>query len=180
MNTEKRVESCLVVGAGIAGLLAARRLQASGLRVTLLDKGRRPGGRMATRQVGGGVCDHGAQFITVRDPAFGQLIADLRAAGIVREWARGFPSDQDSSRPDGNSRYCGASGMNGIAGHLAQGLRIYCSEQVTAISARDCGWQVKTESGSTWEVDALILTPPVPQSLVLLDAGKFVHASQSL
>ncbi|MFW5789075.1 MAG: FAD-dependent oxidoreductase [Spirochaetota bacterium] len=42
-----------VVGAGIAGLTAARRLVDASLDVTVLDKGRGVGGRMATRRFGG-------------------------------------------------------------------------------------------------------------------------------
>ena len=63
-------ESCIVVGAGISGLLAARELSDAGWRVTVLDKGRGVGGRMATRRTGGARFDHGAQFFTVRDERF--------------------------------------------------------------------------------------------------------------
>ncbi|MEK9837584.1 MAG: FAD-dependent oxidoreductase, partial [Ilumatobacter sp.] len=56
----------LVIGAGLAGLAAARRMTAAGLTVRLLDKGRSVGGRLATRRMSGAVVDHGAQFFTVR------------------------------------------------------------------------------------------------------------------
>ncbi|MFW5743027.1 MAG: NAD(P)-binding protein [Spirochaetota bacterium] len=42
-----------MVGAGIAGLTAARRLVDASRDVTVLDKGRGVGGRMATRRFGG-------------------------------------------------------------------------------------------------------------------------------
>jgi predicted NAD/FAD-dependent oxidoreductase len=41
----------LVIGAGLAGLTAARRLQDRGHTVVVVDKGRAPGGRMATRRI---------------------------------------------------------------------------------------------------------------------------------
>jgi predicted NAD/FAD-dependent oxidoreductase len=50
----------VVVGAGLAGLTAARSLVAGGHDVLVLDKGRSPGGRMATRRIGGATFDHGA------------------------------------------------------------------------------------------------------------------------
>jgi len=39
----------VVVGAGIAGLACARALTAAGYPVRVLDRGRRPGGRMSSR-----------------------------------------------------------------------------------------------------------------------------------
>lgn len=44
--------SILVVGAGLAGVTAARELAARGHRVKIVEKSRGLGGRMATRRVG--------------------------------------------------------------------------------------------------------------------------------
>ncbi|MFM7290648.1 MAG: FAD-dependent oxidoreductase, partial [Planctomycetia bacterium] len=71
----------VVVGAGIAGLAAATELVAGGRRVVVLEKSRGVGGRMASRRVGEAVCDHGAQFFTVRGEAFGGIVAAAREAG---------------------------------------------------------------------------------------------------
>ena len=59
-----------IVGAGIAGLAAARRLRAAGLTCTLFDKSPGLGGRMATRREGYLRFDHGAQYFTARGPRF--------------------------------------------------------------------------------------------------------------
>jgi hypothetical protein len=61
-----------IVGAGIA---AARELRAAGREVFLFDKGRSVGGRVATRRRERWQWDHGAQFATVRDPAFAAAVA---------------------------------------------------------------------------------------------------------
>ena len=55
-----------IVGAGMTGLTAAAELQKEGIEVFLLDKGKSVGGRMATRRVGDGKADHGAQFFEIR------------------------------------------------------------------------------------------------------------------
>ena len=83
MSADQR--SCIVVGAGISGLLAAGALQGEGWNVTVLDKGRGVGGRMATRRVGGGTFDHGAQFFTVRGERFAGLVEDWLEAGVAAE-----------------------------------------------------------------------------------------------
>ncbi|NDH45714.1 MAG: FAD-dependent oxidoreductase, partial [Actinobacteria bacterium] len=56
----------VVIGAGLAGLCAARDLVDAGHLVTVLEKSRASGGRCATRRIGNAVFDHGAQFFTVR------------------------------------------------------------------------------------------------------------------
>ncbi|NET74239.1 MAG: NAD(P)-binding protein, partial [Sphaerospermopsis sp. SIO1G2] len=43
--------SCVIVGAGIAGLLAGTVLQEAGWEVIVLDKGRSVGGRMSHRRL---------------------------------------------------------------------------------------------------------------------------------
>jgi len=52
----------VVIGAGLAGLMSAQQLQESGHDVVVLDKGKSPGGRLATRRIGDATLDHGAQL----------------------------------------------------------------------------------------------------------------------
>src|SRR5689334_15592868 len=104
----------VVVGAGLAGLMAGRTLADAGHDVVLLDKGRSPGGRLATRRVGHARLDHGAQFFTVRSDRFAASVDAWERNGWVHEWCRGF-----STPADGYPRYAAAGGMNALAKHLA-------------------------------------------------------------
>ena len=79
----------LILGAGMSGLMAASTLQGSSRRVVVLDKGTSVGGRMATRRIGPGRADHGAQFFTVRTDEFGKWVERWQKAGLVYMWARG-------------------------------------------------------------------------------------------
>jgi predicted NAD/FAD-dependent oxidoreductase len=88
-----QVGRVLIVGAGVAGLLAAHELRANGHDVLLVDKGHQPGGRLATRRVGDATFDTGAQFLTVRDPRVAVHLAAWLDAGVAREWFRGSPDD---------------------------------------------------------------------------------------
>ena len=54
----------LIVGAGLAGLLAANALQAAGQTVRVVEKARGVGGRLATWRLGPGRGDYGAQFFS--------------------------------------------------------------------------------------------------------------------
>ncbi len=166
------IKSCIVVGAGIAGLLAARALRSRGIDVTVVDKGRGVGGRMATRRVENAVFDHGAQFFTVRSERFRALVDGWLADGLAVEWARGFAGPDGAPRSDGHPRYRGAHGMTSIPKALADGLNVRTAERVVSARADGAQWAVDTDKDARLTADALILTPPVPQALALLDAGE--------
>lgn len=170
---EVSARSCIIVGAGISGLLAARELRAAGWTVTVLDKGRDVGGRMATRRVGGGTFDHGAQFFTVREERFENLVQEWLEADVAREWTRGFADASGELNPDGHPRYRGAEGMTSIPKHLARGLDVRTGERAAKVNVAGGGWEIICESGLRATAEALLLTAPAPQSLDLIQACDF-------
>jgi predicted NAD/FAD-dependent oxidoreductase len=167
---------CLIIGVGMAGLSAARVLKSRGLNVVLFDKGRVVGGRLATRcsdnETGErAFYDHGAQFFTVRDSMFQTQVDEWIARGLVKEWSRGFAGASGQPQHDGHPRYCAINGMNSLARDLGQGLAVTTNAQVTSVSPFENGWCVTMASGESYTTASLLLTPPVEQSLALLDAG---------
>jgi len=172
----------IVVGAGMAGLSAARELVAAGRSVLVLDKGRGVGGRVATRRLGSAVFDHGAQFFTVRGRAFGGIVAEAHAAGAVAEWCRGFSRDGSlgGESGDGHPRWRGSRGMTDLPKHLAAGLaseaaagrcELRTAARAAAIMVADGLVRVPLDDGRTVTALGGILTPPVPQTLDLLATG---------
>ena len=105
----------IVVGAGLSGLAAAGALSSAGHEVTVFDKGRGPGGRLATRRIGPATVDHGAQFFTVRSRRFEAMVEAWISAGVVGEWTRGFADRIGEYKEDGYPRYKGTRGMTAIA-----------------------------------------------------------------
>jgi predicted NAD/FAD-dependent oxidoreductase len=134
---------------------------------------------MATMQLDGGAsADHGAQFFTARDPRFRLLVDAWREAGTVRPWATGFALADGTFKSDGETRFCGVTGMTAISKHLAQGLDVRLNAKVTCVRTEGAGWVVQTEAGERLSGRALLLTPPVPQSLSLLAAGNVALPEQ--
>jgi renalase len=168
----------VVVGAGICGLVAGQRLVDAGADVVLVDKGRSPGGRLATRRIGSATIDHGAQFFTVRTPALQRRVDDWVERGLVSIWSHGFASD------DGHARYVAPSGMNSLAKDLARDLDVRCSTMAFAIRPSLSGgttgaWRVVIDDGTVHVADAVVVTTPLPQAFALLaDSG--VRLDESL
>ena len=150
----------LVIGAGLSGLLVAQRLHAAGLPVTLVEKSRGVGGRMATKRVGSAVFDQGAQFFTARSEAFAALAAGWQEQGLIQPWGGTSPT-----------RYFGREGMTAVPKALAAGLELKREHQAVAVRHSAAGWEVDVENQPVLRSDRLVLTAPVPQSLALLKAG---------
>jgi predicted NAD/FAD-dependent oxidoreductase len=152
--------SIAILGAGLAGLAAARRLAAAGLNPVLFDKGRAAGGRLATRRSGAFAFDHGAQYLKAADPGFA---AALRAAG-AEPWAA-------------TGGLVGVPGMSALPRALAAGLDLRAGRQVVALERKGEGWRVchaDARAGGAAQqdgpFDAVLCTFPAPQAAAVLAA----------
>ena len=136
-----------IVGAGIAGLAAARALVDRGEHVTIFERANVAGGRVATRIItaielprglsGELAFDHGAQYFTVRDQRFSELAAEWERDRVIAKWTgrivsfdgEGWEDVSDShsaeaSADKGIARYVGTPGMSSIVTAMAAGLDI--------------------------------------------------------
>ncbi|UDL07130.1 NAD(P)/FAD-dependent oxidoreductase [Marinobacter sp. CA1] len=169
------VRRIAVIGSGIAGLTLGQRLKQADFQVTLFDKARGPGGRMASKRLEQGSLDLGAQYFTVRDPRFRRFLAD-HASGCLGEWT----GTLRYQRPDGtlspyhaDTRYVGVPRMSAITRALSDGLALNTGTRITRISQTpDQGWQLEDEAGASWgDYDRLILCQPPVQARDLLAAS---------
>jgi predicted NAD/FAD-dependent oxidoreductase len=162
-------QDVLVIGAGITGLICASELQAAGQRVLVLDKGRGPGGRMSTRWgMGEARIDHGAQFFTVREARWGKWVERMRAAGVVKEWFRQAPWDNN---PAGYPRYCGVDGMNAVPKYLAADLELVRSCRIVSLQRVEGIWIAESGEGERYAGRELVLSAPLPQAWTLLNTS---------
>ena len=74
-----------IIGAGMAGIAAARTLLKAGHHVKVFEKSPGLGGRMATRSSPFGTFDHGTQYFTVRDARFAMALETV--PGLCRPWS---------------------------------------------------------------------------------------------
>lgn len=147
----------VIVGAGIAGLACAQRLAQQGVAAILLDKGRAPGGRVATRYVEGLQFDHGAQYVTARTPAFAAVLDGLAARGAAAPWRNDAALD----------RVVGTPGMSALCKALAEGLDVRQGVEVGALRQGEGVWHVQAPD-SLLLAGRVVVTVPAPQVAGLL------------
>ncbi|RMG88753.1 MAG: FAD-binding protein, partial [Chloroflexi bacterium] len=163
----------VIVGAGLTGLIAAQKLAKLGIRTIVLEQDSDVGGRMATCRIGGGLADYGCQFFTARSPEFIALVEKWRNAGMVFVWSHGW-SDGSLKRtlPDGYPRYAVRGGMQALVQYLARDVDdIRTGFKIRRISLRGDHWLLEPQEGEPVVAYHLLLTPPSPVALQLLDAG---------
>ena len=164
-----------VLGAGVAGLSAARLLATEGVEVEVFDKGRGPGGRISRRRAGSFEFDHGAQYFTVEDAEFAEQVDEWRRRGVVAPWegrivASDTPGSFEETGP--RERLVGVPGMNAPARDLARDLPVRFADPVRAVRRLPAGWEVETESGQrSADFDQLVVTLPPAQSLPFTKAS---------
>lgn len=175
-----------VVGAGIAGLMAARTLMDQGCAVTVLEKSRGPGGRTSTRRTDGGLqFDHGAPYFTATDSGFMQAVHGWLQAGCVAPWVGQcvrIHQGAVSSLVEMPGRYVGVPGMSALARHLALPLTIHLGTRVVSLSRNGVGpWFLSAEGGKVeGPFDHVLLALPASQAAELLQNHALGSAVRSV
>ena len=155
-----------VVGAGIAGLVAARRLAEAGCEVSVYEKSRGPGGRCATRRSEVGPFQHGVAGFGAGSAAFGAALADWQARGWVAAGASG--------------RWVGQPTMNALARQLSEGLTLHTEHTVQPPTRDDSGrWQLATAEHGLLpgSHDVLLLAVPAEQARPLCRHSPLLQAA---
>jgi predicted NAD/FAD-dependent oxidoreductase len=150
-----------IVGAGMAGLACAEALSKAQMDVILFDKGRGPGGRMATRRLATALgevsFDHGAQYLSASSPGFQSQLEVWSKQGLVVRWP-----------PAGTEAWVGCPSMNAPLKAMAQAFDVQWGVRVETLSPLASGWKVQTDDGRLHETDAVVLAVPAEQAAVLL------------
>lgn len=147
-----------IIGGGLTGVFAAKKLQEAGHTPFIIEKSRSIGGRMATRRVNEGKADHGAQFFTVRTEIFQQEVEKWLERGWIKEWfADKYP------------RYTGVDGMNSLMKHAGADIDTVLEERIIRIESDGVTVTLASENGELYFADAAVVTAPVPQIHALID-----------
>lgn len=162
-----------VVGAGLAGLTAARILVDQGHEVILLDKGRGAGGRMSTRRHEDYRFDHGAQYFTARDPRFMRHVFAWRERGLVEAWnprVAVIDSEGVGQKSETTERFVAVPGMSAICSELAGKLPdCRFSWPVEKVRRNNGQWLLEASGRDNVAADALLLAIPPEQIRALVD-----------
>ncbi len=170
-NTKPNVA---IIGAGLAGLTVANKLK-NVAHVTVFEKSRGVGGRLATRYAETYKFDHGAQFFTVKTDEFQEYIQPLLKENIIVRWDACFVEFKgseivqkrqwDSEYP----HYVGNPKMNEVGKYLEKELHIRLNTKIETITKKGKDWELIDADGNTQGVyNIIVVASPAQQTLELL------------
>lgn len=156
-----------IIGAGICGLWLGHQLKQQGHDVTIFEKSKGVGGRMATKRTGTETFDHGAQFYS-DDPEMNQLHKIWSSSNLSRPWF---------SKND-RQRFTAIGGMTLLAKKLQQNLEVQLNQKLNRIFINDGLTMLEFEDGPKINAEVLVLTCPLPQTLEILDLSGLEYPSE--
>ena len=186
MSTDDESRLC-IVGAGLAAAGMADALSDRSVSVTVLEKSRGVGGRAATRRRDGCRYDHGANYIKDSDERTRELLQSLGADGLVDIDAPVWPFDaegtiSESQRPESH-KWTWEAGITQLAKRLFDrtDADIRKETRVDTLEEGQSGWTISDTDGATHgPFDAVVLTPPAPQTADLLQATELLDGDDDL
>ena len=165
--------SIAIVGSGIAGTTLARLLtdDSPSTEITIFEKSRGVGGRMATRYSEQLEFDHGAQFFTIRGNRFRQFLSRYKNA--YKAWPAATttlsPDRKEYTRLWFETHYVGTPRMNSLCKKIAESLDIQLQQKITGISGAPKQWFLESEDGRFGPFDWVVSTAPAPQTQTIFN-----------
>lgn len=157
-----------VIGAAMAGIIAARKLSAAGFNPQLFEKSRGSGGRLASKHSEMGRVNLGAQAFSADDPQFIQELHNWQQAG----WVECLESD--------TRQWTGTPYMSALTRHLLGTIKTHFACEITSLDYVTDGWLLYDQHQQVHgPFQQLIVAIPAPQAQALLShcAPKFAaHA----
>lgn len=168
------IYDAIIVGAGISGVMCAKKLHDSNLNVLVLDKGRNFGGRMSTKKYNGAIFDHGAQFFTSKTDVFRDYCNFWYENDVIDIW---YDYDLSGESKKNHPRWFCRNGMNSLAKFIAKDIEVLRSTNINKIQKYNSHWILKSMHGHNFKSEKLILTIPVPQIINLINNSEVILES---
>lgn len=159
-----------IIGAGLAGLTAAKILNDSGLSVQVFEKARGSGGRLSSKRLAIPATDGseaqqvtfdlGATGFAVTDPNFRFFLHELEQKDKVASWPTGNKDE---------NLFIGLPRNSAFTRSLTEALNVNYSQRITNIRLDTADqWALETEHGEVALVGRVIIAAPWQQAKDLL------------
>lgn len=135
----------------MAGLTCGTALKGLVEKVRIFEKSVFAGGRVSRLRAGGFEFNHGAQYFTVNNPLFWNIVSAWQTDGIVRPWDGWIVelhNGQIMNSDMATQRFVGTPRMQKVAENLAQHCELVTSANIAELERQSGGgWRLFNERG---------------------------------
>lgn len=143
--------SVAIIGAGLAGLTCGSALRGLVSDIKIFEKSVFLGGRVSRFLAGDNEFNHGAQFFTVNNPLFWNIVSAWQTEGVVRSWDGWVVELQQGQIINSDlatQRFIGVPRMQMIAENMAQRCNLATSTNISELEPQsEGGWRLFNERG---------------------------------
>ncbi|WP_110185966.1 NAD(P)/FAD-dependent oxidoreductase [Pokkaliibacter plantistimulans] len=174
-NNEFSAKRIAVIGAGMAGAVAARELHDAGHHVEVFDKSRGVGGRLsAKRYEGASGVDLGIPGFTAQGSDFIGWLRELESAGVATAWeprqAQWMPGE-GVRLIGGQRQWVGSPNMHALIKEVLHPLTVHNKVRITDIESHRHHLTPVSEESSYGNFDFIVVALPAPQAEPLLHSS---------
>ncbi|MDX1586017.1 MAG: FAD-dependent oxidoreductase [Balneolaceae bacterium] len=181
-----------IIGAGLSGLVAGKKLAEAGHDVTVIEKSRKLGGKMATLKKEAQIFDYGTSSVISSRKTFHGFIKLLKEKGLLKEWSRDFAffdgtqlHEVNPHRPQ-NSYHVSPEGINAIPQFLSRWVDLKSEEKAGGLTyiganrSKKRAWMINLTDISVFECDAVIIATPAPEAYGILQTAQDITPTRRI
>jgi len=173
------MQNIAIIGAGLAGAVLTDRLMEAGMDITLFEKSRGTGGRLASARLGDLSADLGAPAINAYGELFRGWLTLQQQLGRVEAWQpravtfRGEPVQSETV-------WVGKGRNSSLTRELIGSAKLQTQRRIGVVWPDREGVLLRDDEGHMLGYfDAVICTAPAPQAVRLLEAvPRFAHIAE--
>ena len=173
------MQSIAIIGAGLAGAVLADRLLEAGRDVTLFEKSRGTGGRLASARLGDLSADLGAPAINAHGELFRSWLALQQQLGRVELWQPRTVNFRGATLQS-EMVWLGKGRNSSLTRELIGRAELKTQTRIGVVWPDREGVLLRDDEGQMLGYfDAVICTAPAPQAVRLLEAvPRFAHIAE--
>ncbi len=173
-----------IIGASFSGMVAGEMLAKAGHDVTVIEKDRALGGRLATAEIDGDFFDYGLPFLTAEGDQFKQFVNELVDKDLFYEWTHQFPLFDGSQfhrvnpNRSKNTYYASKNGLHAITNYLKRWVDVKSKKKAGGLTYigpdrdKKRPWMINLTDISVFECDAVILATTAVEAYGILQTAQ--------
>ena len=164
-----------IIGAGMTAFALSNMLK-NKFKLSIYEKSRGVGGRMATRRADPFIFNHGAQYFKITTESFKQFLNPLIQKKIIKPWIANFVEINKDIMVKNNNwtlatgHFRGHPKMNSVLKYFSQFFKVNLSVKVKKVKKINNNWYIHDSNGNSFgPFDWVVFTIPPLQAAEILN-----------